>query len=582
VRKKYQDLKQNGSPAEVAKTYVEASNVLKAAKQSSDTLENQKKKYSSFYRGDHIDQGRKEIKAANDELDECFKSNSALRELVLGREEPVPRTIHLVWVGGVPKDDVTSAAKVWADSQRGVTVNVWVDGKNLLANLFKEKTEEHGAGSARRKVWEKASEQAHDEGLDALLLHKSQTGTIDDSLANLAGEKKKLDEDLKTFETELGRASVPSDSQIKIRDVSELFGARAENRIVERSLSEIERRQLQQAYQFEVQQRCNFAAGSDIVRILALHDNPGLYVDIDLTPPIKGFGELIKGLDYLTPPEEGWRDRLTREPVYQFLVAAAEEHINGVVSGRESGPARDALWTHLESTSTATLPKLKDEFDKWAARISPKQAFEELAPLKVRENMFKAFDVIGTGVASINSVLATSREGAGAIAELGRAAIEKTTEAKKDENINRYMNENDVASYRDETIFSTGPGLFSLVAERFHIETNDESMVIPADIFPHPSTAERHCSWAPLKAAVTAAERSAEPAAGSAKVQPIPQRRSRDSITAEGVREQQQPQRHPNSPRSASPASGERSSTREGIPKIANSPSSTRSRSVER
>ncbi len=471
-----------------------------------------------------IDNGRRSIQAGLD--------NSG---------EPIPSKVHLAWFGGVPGPDVIKSAAVWAQSQ-GAKVDIWVDSKNLLASDFKRSTADLRQGqqwdssndpavTARIDMWKNATAADRDNGLDARWAAASQPA---------AGLRAQKWQQLQQLNATLGQGN------IRLRDVNELFAPQNPPR-QQGSLSPNDRAGLKESYQREVSERCNFAAAADIVRLVALHDKPGLYVDTDITPPIRGFKPMVETWNRAltesynradprnplpTQPvdvpklKERWEHaghnfqqqpinpaigmRQLDIPAYRHLVAAAEEHVELVHQGtHQSGPNAHRPAYQALAAYTATIDptnQVTRAFDAWSQNTnSLGDAYERIKPIHVEPMLFKAFQMTMSRSADSNGIIASSTPGAYAMAQWGREVTEATRAAvRTPEATRRYFNELD-PNYREQTVMTTGPGQLGMgspLSEKLGQELgipNRRSplIMIPYSAFPHPSMAERTPSWLP-------------------------------------------------------------------------------------
>ncbi len=455
----------------------------------------------------------------------------------------IPSKVHLAWLGGVPGPDVIKSAEVWAHSQ-GAKVDIWVDSKNLLASDFKRSTANLRGGqqwnssndpavTSRIDLWKNTSAADRDNGLD------TRWAAVSESAGQLRAQKY---QQLQQLQANLGQGN------IRLRDVNELFAPRNPPQH-QGTLSPNDRAGLKEAYQREVSQRCNFAAASDVVRLVALHDKPGLYVDTDITPPIKGFKPMVEAWNRaltesynradpqnplptrpvdLPKLTERWREagaNRQHDPIdptigvhqlnsagYSRLIAAVEEHTELVHKGTHQTvpnaqrPAYQALAAHAAPIDPGN--RVTRAFDAWSQRTnSLGDVYERIKPIHVEPTLFKALQLSMGAGANSNGVIATSTPGAYAVAEWGREVAGATRAAvRTPEATRRYFNELD-PNYRDQTISTTGPGhlhpaspLSQKLTQQLGIADRGSPLtMIPYTAFPHPSSAERTPSWLPQR-----------------------------------------------------------------------------------
>ncbi|MGQ5522334.1 TcdA/TcdB catalytic glycosyltransferase domain-containing protein [Chitinimonas sp. PSY-7] len=485
-------------------------------------------------------------------------------------EVEIPKTIHLAWVGSVPPDDVLKSAKIWANSQPDCQVNIWTDKNNLLANDFRKSTaamrEEVDLSTApdpaiatRIRTWKDNADYA--TGLDALLTAQH---------SSLTSKLTTYQQDLDSLATRLSEAN----SQIAIRDVSELLVNHRQGSLsgTPGSLSAADRNTLRKAYQRELGERCNPAAASDIVRLVAVHDEPGLYVDTDITPPIAEFPKLADSLKAagIDMPVNSSNDLLNNQ-TYLHVIAAVEERIDQLSLGPDSkispqGPEYDKLIAFAESIGKAG--EVRSAFDAWSDDIKHRianpaigTAFEKLDSINVAPVLFKVRQLSTIGGASSNSAIATSRADAPALAKWAKKIGELTEAAvATPEKKHRYYNDLD-GDYKDRTLNTTGPAslnmnlLLTNELKEFGILKEHSSIIIPFRNFPNPGRAEMDHSWLQKPDAHShTAPSTTPPGSSSSSVQP--QRRASSERT-DVISPQLPPQRRPDSPRQTQPSSTE-------------------------
>ncbi len=472
--------------------------------------------------------------------------DAGLRSVQAGLDHsgtPIPAQVHLAWLGSVPGADVIKSAEVWAHSQ-GAKVDIWVDSNNLLASDFKHSTANLRGGqqwdssndpavTARIDLWKNTSAADRDKGLDA------RWAAVSKPAQDLWAQKWQQFQQLRA---DLGQGN------IRLRDVNELFAPRNPPQH-QGTLSPNDRAGLKEAYQREVSQRCNFAAAANVVRLVALHDKPGLYVDTDITPPVRGFKPMVEAWNRALTESYNRADprnplptqpvdvpKLTRRwretganppqrpidptigmhqlnsPAYSRLIAAVEEHTELVRKGihqivpNAHRPAYQALAAHAETIDATN--QVTRAFDAWSRKAnSLGDVYERIRPIHVEPMLFKAFQQTVVGTAGNNQIIATSTPGAYAVAEWGREVGGATRAAvRTPEAMRSYFNELD-PNYRHQTIATTGPGHLNttsslsqkLTRELGISDRRSPLIMIPYSAFPHPSSAERNASWLPQR-----------------------------------------------------------------------------------
>jgi TcdA/TcdB catalytic glycosyltransferase domain len=499
---------------------------------------------------EQLTEGRQQIEQGKQTIAE---GRELLRQAARQFETPIPSTIHLCWAGGVPGKEVMDSAIKLAQSQPNTKVIIWTDRRNLLVSDFKRETAERRPADSQYTV---LNDPTIDARIDTWQDVRNEHQYVDGLDARLEAIGSHLTGNLQQRNDQLGRAKkylqgqhFANNSRIDVLDVDELFRPTAHELAFpahQDALQKEDRQNLQRAYQCEVGERCNYAAAADIVRLAALHDRPGLYADVDITPPIKGLNHLIdtwNGMlvahatqvdqwnashlpgDKLSPiePQKGNVDTLNN-PAYLRLIGAVEEHIDGLrhdaTQGTTERPRYNALLACTQEIDKQA--RVRAAFDEWSARTkSLSDAFDQIQPITVAPTLFKMFQTSPTTGANINSILATSEACAPALGIWAREIAQRSHKAV-DENMKRrrYFNDApnaaDRAAYEEVTLLTTGPGTLTqnydqndpirtMLKEHFAIGENEHRqldltspfLVIPHGFFPHPSTAEKQHSWLP-------------------------------------------------------------------------------------
>jgi hypothetical protein len=436
-------------------------------------------------------------------------------------EFDVPKKINLIWVGGPPPDPVLKAARIWAHSQPGAQVNVWVDRNNLLgsdfrgytAGLRKRRSDDVNAQNdtavdERIKTWK--DDRYYRKGLDEKIIGLNDT--VFRTVRN--GHLDAIEKFAKS-----------ANGQFNIRDVSELWQHQGKP-LGPDALTAQDRQDLQKAYQREVGERLNFGAASDIVRLVVLHDEPGQYRDVDVLPPIRGLNKLFDAWNSALNDAKSQRNpnantlelspqrglTLLRNPSYVLLIKAVEEHIATIhpdtIRGALIGPPPQQDYNDLLKSAGqfGGAKRVQAAFDAWSGSARTlRHAFEEVPKLQVGANRFKALQVTATGTTCSNAALATSTAGAGALAEWARAVV-RLSNNEAQSNTRKYYSDcaENRGWYRDITINTTGPATLKRLDDKFPdklrtiygVSSMDSDRVkIPYTHAPNPSTAELKSDW---------------------------------------------------------------------------------------
>jgi hypothetical protein len=496
---------------------------------------------------DTIEQGRQRLQEATAEL-------------------AVPPVIHMVWNGAEPREDMLRKAKIMEMVHPDHQINIWSDRENLLANDFRRETAKlrDGAGKFGPE---------NDPALDARVERWKNDPQLTEGLdAKLAGEpwaQEKLQQRRAALQNMQNVFAGPA-NRTRLRDVGECWQEGREYVQTEGALSMDERRRLKAGYRFEVGQRCNFGASSDIARDVILHDEPGKYLDYDKSPPVRGFSGLIdayntaldghlraqaaaKGRPDTSPVQvppnlqamqnnyrflhDTFRDDSVPQPIdlarrghqvlgiegYRLLIDAAREHIDQFVPRTDGTlPAKqhdsqNAMLEHVKQFDSTG--RLQSAFQHWQGGVhSVQDGYEQIPAVRVTKLMFKMLELRPGGGAVINSVQATSTPAARGLTMLIRSKMDTLAEMHKPEYKRVYMDdsERNRSGYIDSTVLSTGPGaltnneaLLQGLRDRCGAAgRGSDFMKIPSTHFPNPSTSELDTSWAQAQKRPTSTEHS--------------------------------------------------------------------------
>ncbi|MCO8787909.1 glycosylating toxin TcdA [Clostridioides difficile] len=214
-----------------------------------------------------------------------------LKEVILiknSNTSPVEKNLHFVWIGGEVSDIALEYIKQWADINAEYNIKLWYDSEAFLVNTLKKAIVESSTTEALQlleeeiqnpqfdnmKFYKKRMEFIYDRQKRFINYYKSQINkptvpTIDDIIkSHLVSEYNRDETVLESYRTNSLR-KINSNHGIDIR---------ANSLFTEQELLNI--------YSQELLNRGNLAAASDIVRLLALKNFGGVYLDVDMLPGI--------------------------------------------------------------------------------------------------------------------------------------------------------------------------------------------------------------------------------------------------------------------------------------------------------
>lgn len=205
------------------------------------------------------------------------------------------KTIHTVWIGGAIPDISDSYTEVWEKAYPDFELITWIDRKNLYVNIYNKvikayreqeltnylianETITHNeyydkavAIEVQRRNDENYQHSTDEERINTIerIINEISEVTVKNDLKNLLKEES---EKINHFKNKI------NSSEKKYRDVNDLL------KIYEKTLGS---NRLNEIYNKEINERGNLAAASDIIRLIALYEHSGVYVDVDLLPVIK-------------------------------------------------------------------------------------------------------------------------------------------------------------------------------------------------------------------------------------------------------------------------------------------------------
>ena len=215
------------------------------------------------------------------------------------------KKIHTVWVGGPIPEIADSYLNIWAELYTDFKTITWIDSKNLYVAIYNKVVKKYreyklsqflkeNTGINSSEYWEKAVNIEMTLRTDHTLPHERD----DQRIVAI----RKIIDDLR--KEDMGLA-IELDIQFKkAMEVNELFLekiSRNEHKNkygdVNKLLNRYDKKtgyDFSSIYKKEINERGNLAAASDIIRLIALHEVNGLYIDMDLLPQItKTYSETI-------------------------------------------------------------------------------------------------------------------------------------------------------------------------------------------------------------------------------------------------------------------------------------------------
>jgi hypothetical protein len=204
---------------------------------------------------------------------------------------PIPDHLHFVWIGGLGEIQ-HEYIKTWRDLNPGHDLTIWYDPQATLSlelsrliNPRRDRGAPAPDAEAVRRIIE-TQNRAH-EFITQRLGGPRPQSFDDAALAfmdshlhltprQLAGMQERRTQNLKSYDEAVERLRTSGTGAVRLERIDALFRTAADGAAPARDLHA--------SYLRELGQRGNLAAASDIVRILALHETGGVYLDADLLP----------------------------------------------------------------------------------------------------------------------------------------------------------------------------------------------------------------------------------------------------------------------------------------------------------
>lgn len=186
-------------------------------------------------------------------------------------QEKVPEKIHFVWIGGAITPTVMNYVNVWARINPSYEINIWYDSNLLclkkLSDIFGQMAGERYSKEEDRDNWADAMFRLRQRFTDFVLKRhpdfEDMTQVINEFLVSI-GKNVVLQDDM------IWSGPV-TPRNVKINDLH---------------VEGILEHELYKTYMKEAIQTQNFAALSDIARLLVLKNQGGIYIDVDMLPQI--------------------------------------------------------------------------------------------------------------------------------------------------------------------------------------------------------------------------------------------------------------------------------------------------------
>ncbi|MEN4642402.1 TcdA/TcdB catalytic glycosyltransferase domain-containing protein [Pantoea agglomerans] len=181
-------------------------------------------------------------------------------------KEIVPDIIHFVWIGSMIPD-LKLYIRIWGEYNRDKEIILWQDSDTEMCMEFQRKLAQYAA----EKITDKEDEDSRLIKIRNEAFQFIWSGIAKGETFGKLSDDFLISKNINITSTILTESKVKL-SGIKNREINELF-----------SLADD---QLRKAYYCEIILRGNLACASDIIRLLALRQFGGIYIDVDTLPDI--------------------------------------------------------------------------------------------------------------------------------------------------------------------------------------------------------------------------------------------------------------------------------------------------------
>lgn len=298
---------------------------------------------------------------------------------------PVEKNLHFVWIGGQINDTAINYINQWKDVNSDYNVNVFYDSNAFLINTLKKTIVE----SATNDTLESFRENLNDPRFDYNKFYRKRMEIIYDKQKNFINYYKTQREE---------NPDLIIDDIVKIylsneysKDIDELNSYIEEslNKVTEnsgndvRNFEEFKGGESFKLYEQELVERWNLAAASDILRISALKEVGGVYLDVDMLPGIQP--DLFESIEKPSSVTVDFWEMVKLEAIMKY-----KEYIPGYTSEHF-----DMLDEEVQSSFESVLASKSDK-----SEIFSSLGDMEASPLEVKI-AFNSKGIINQGLISV-------------------------------------------------------------------------------------------------------------------------------------------------------------------------------------
>nr|7S0Y_A Chain A, Toxin B [Clostridioides difficile] len=202
---------------------------------------------------------------------------------------PVEKNLHFVWIGGQINDTAINYINQWKDVNSDYNVNVFYDSNAFLINTLKKTVVE----SAINDTLESFRENLNDPRFDYNKFFRKRMEIIYDKQKNFINYyKAQREENPELIIDDIVKTYLSNEYSKEIDELN-TYIEESLNKITQnsgndvRNFEEFKNGESFNLYEQELVERWNLAAASDILRISALKEIGGMYLDVDMLPGIQ-------------------------------------------------------------------------------------------------------------------------------------------------------------------------------------------------------------------------------------------------------------------------------------------------------
>ena len=185
----------------------------------------------------------------------------------------IPKELHFIWIGSFDELN-TDYIKIWAKVNNNYNTNIWMDEKSSFCHIFNKSLNKYAEKNGLSSIIEirnSAFNYIYDKVVNGFSFNVAANEFLKISKIPVIKEEKKIKSNYYDFEY------VKRDIQVLFENINSIS--------------------FKKYYYYELILRGNLACASDIIRLLILLNEGGMYIDVDTLPLISPV--FIKTNNYL-------------------------------------------------------------------------------------------------------------------------------------------------------------------------------------------------------------------------------------------------------------------------------------------